>query len=64
MYSKLALPGGVIIGDPQVIIAMSCFNKCKWNSILHQSVSPFTFNLARRAVLPYNCLCLSNVTYS
>ena len=57
IYSKLTSPGG----DPDVITAMRCINESKQSSGPHQSVSPFTLNMLRNTLLPYDCLCLSNV---
>ena len=62
IYSMLTLPGYGFNGcDPKVIIASSCIHESKQSSIPDQSVSPFTFNTSRRTLLPYNCLCISNV---
>ena len=62
IYSMLTLP--VLIydsGDPKVIIATSCIHESKQSSIPYQSVSSFTLNMNWRTLLPYNCLCVSNV---
>ena len=61
IYSKLTSPGESWRGDPDVITAMRCINESKQSSGLHQSVSPFTLNVTRNTLLPYDCLCLSNV---
>ena len=61
IYSKLMSPGEYGIGDPDVITAMRCINESKQSSRPHQSVSPITLNMARNTLLPYDCLCLSNV---
>ena len=45
----------------KVIVATSCIHESKQSSIPDQSVSPFTLDVPRRALLPYNCLCVSNV---
>ena len=60
IYSKLTSPGG-FRGDPDVIIAMRCINESKQNSGPYQSVSPFTLDMRFNTLLPYDCLCLSNV---
>ena len=62
IYSMLTLPGDVLAGgDPKVIIAASCIHESKQSSIPDQSVSPFTLNMKLKALLPYNCLCVSSV---
>ena len=61
IYSKLTSPEESWIGDPDVITAMRCINESKQSSGPHQSVSPFTLNVTRNRLLPYDCLCLSNV---
>ena len=61
IYSKLTSPGEVWSGDPDVITAMRCINESKQSSGPHQSVSPFTLNMNFNTLLPYDCLCLSNV---
>ena len=61
IYSKLTSPGESWRGDPDVITAMRCINESKQSSGPHQSVSPFTLNMAENTLLPYDCLCLSNV---
>ena len=62
IYSMLILPldedGD---DDPKVIIATSCIHESKQSSIPYQSVSPFTLNMTGQTLLPYNCLCVSNV---
>ena len=60
IYSKLMSPRG-FGGDPDVITAMRCINESKQSSGPHQSVSPFTMNMTGNTLLPYDCLCLSNV---
>ena len=60
IYSMLTLPGGGF-GDHEVIIATSCIHESKQSSIPDQSVSPFILNMNWRILLPYNCLCISNV---
>ena len=55
IYSKL------MSGDPDVVTAMRCINESKQSSGPHQSVSPFTLNMTRNRLLPYDCVCLSNV---
>ena len=61
IYSKLTSPGEWYRGDPDVITAMRCINESKQSSGPHQSVSPFTLNMTGNTLLPYDCLCLSNV---
>ena len=61
IYSKLTSPGGPWSGDPDVITAMRCINESKQSSGPHQSVSPFTLNMRWHTLLPYDCLCVSNV---
>ena len=61
IYSKLMSPEGVFRGDPDVITAMRCINESKQSSGPHQSVSPLTLNMTDNTLLPYDCLCLSNV---
>ena len=52
IYSKL-------MSWDDVITAMRCINESKQSSGPHQSISPFTLNMD--TLLPYDCLCLSNV---
>ena len=61
IYSKLTSPGESWRGDSDVITAMRCINESKQSSGPHQSVSPFTLNMTNNGLLPYNCVCLSNV---
>ena len=62
IYSMLTLPVHIYdSGDPKVIIATSCIYESKQSSIPYQSVSPFTLNMNWRTLIPYNCLCVSNV---
>ena len=61
IYSKLTSPGEPWRGDPDVITAMRCIYESKQSSGPHQSVSPFTLNMTGNTLLPYDCLCLSNV---
>ena len=62
IYSMLTLPADEDgDGDPKVIIATSCIHESKQSSIPDQAVSPFTLKLNYRTLLPYNCLCVSNV---
>ena len=58
IYSKLTSPR---VGDPDVITAMRCINESKQSSGPHQSVSPFTLKMIMNRLLPYDCVCLSNV---
>ena len=55
IFSKLTSYGG------DVFTAMRCINESKQSSGPHQSVSPFTLNMTGNTLLPYDCLCLSNV---
>ena len=56
IYSKLTS------GDnPDVITVMRCINESKQSSGPHQSVSPFTLEMTMNRLLPYDCVCLSNV---
>ena len=61
IYSKLTSPGYSWRGYCDVITAMRCINESKQSSGPHQSVSPFTLNMSWNTLLPYDCLCLSNV---
>ena len=61
IYSKLMSPGDAVISDPNVITAIRCINESKQSSGPHQSVSPFTLNMIGNTLLPYDCICLSNV---
>ena len=63
IYSMLTLPEDRLFGygDPKVIIATCCIHESKQSSIPDQSVSSFALNMNFRALLPYNCLCVSNV---
>ena len=60
IYSKFTPPKMKHI-DPNVIIAMRCINESKQSSGPRQSVSPFTVHLALNTLLPYDCVCVSNV---
>ena len=61
IYSKLTSPGELWRGDRDVITAMRCINESKQSSGPHQSVSCFALNMTVNTLLPYDCLCLSNV---
>ena len=61
IYSKLTVPVTWLMGDPSVIIAVSCINESKQSGRPDQSVSPLTLNMNWNTLLPYNCLSLSNV---
>ena len=61
IYSKLTSPGKPWRGDRDVITAMRCINEIKQSSGPHQSVSPFILDMTMNTLLPYDCLCLSNV---
>ena len=56
IYSKLTSDD-----DPDVITAMRCINESKQSSGPHQSVSPFTLHTSGITLLPYDCICLSNI---
>ena len=58
IYSKLTSSGKLF---SSVITAMRCINESKQSSGPHQSVSPFTLDITGKTLLPYDCLCLSNV---
>ena len=60
VYSKLMSPV-VVRGHPDIITAMRCINESKQSSGPLQSVSPFTLNMNYNTLLPYDCVCLSNV---
>ena len=60
IHSKLTSSGGFGV-NRDFITAMRCINESKQSSGPHQSVSPFTLNMIMRTLLPYDCLCLSNV---
>ena len=72
MYSKLTigLEGGYnvtklaitrLLSDKSDITAMRCINESKQSSGPHQLVSPFSLDLARKTLLPYDCVCVSNI---
>ena len=61
IYLMLSLPNDLFGGDPMVITAISCIHESKQSNIPVQSGSPFTLNMLDRTLLPYNCLCVSNV---
>ena len=62
MFSKFTSPTTVrASGDPDVITAMRCINESKQSSGPHQSVSPITLHLALNTLLPYDCVCVSNI---
>ena len=61
IYSKLMSLRESGRGDPDVITAMRCINESKQSNGPHQSVSPFTLNMSWNTLLPYDCVCLSNV---
>ena len=50
-----------LTSSEDVITAMRCINESKQSSGPHQSVSPFTLNVNWNTLLPYDCVCLSNV---
>ena len=55
IYSKLTS----YVND--VIIAMRCINESKQSSTAHQLVSPLALNMSHYSLLPYDCLCASNI---
>ena len=61
IYSKLTSPGYSRRGYSDVITAVRCINESKQSSGPHQPVSPFTLNMNNNTLLPYDCLCVSNV---
>ena len=61
IYSNLTSPRKFLGGDPIVITAIRCINESKQKSGPHQSFSPLTLNMTMNTLLPYDCLCLSNV---
>ena len=46
-----------------IITAMRCIHESKHNtnSVALQLVSPFSLNMLGHSLLPYDCLCLSNI---
>ena len=54
IYSKLT-------SSRDVITAMRCINESKRSSGPHHSVSPFTLDMSWNRLLPYDCVCFSNV---
>ena len=63
IYSRLASLGEPLQGDINIITLMRCFNESKKKSYdcQHHSSSPFTLNIFGNTLLPYDCLCLSNI---
>ena len=61
IYFKLMSPRKSWKGDSDVITAMRCIYESKQSIGPHQSVSPFTLNMAGNTLLPYDCVCVSNV---
>ena len=59
IYSKLTSDD---VND--VITAMRCINESKQSSTAHQLVSPFDLSMRYCLLLPYDCLCLSNILSS
>ena len=57
IYSKLT--SSKYLHD--VIIAMRCINESKQSSTAHQLVSPLALNMSYYSLLPYDCLCVSNI---
>ena len=44
-----------------VITAIRCIKESKQSSAAHQLVSPFALNMSDYSLLPYDCLCVSNI---
>ena len=44
-----------------VITAMRCINESKQSSTAHQLVSPLALDMSYYSLLPYDCLCVSNI---
>ena len=61
IYSKLTSHGKSAWSDPNVIKAIRCINESRHSGGPHQSVSPFTLNTAGNTLLPYDCVCISNL---
>ena len=59
--SKFIPPTNLWRSDPNVITAIRCINESKQSSGPHQSVSPFTLDLVLNTLLPYDCVCVSNI---
>ena len=53
IYSKLT--------SYDVIIAMRCISESKQSSTVHQLVSPLALDMSNYSLLPYDCLCVSNI---
>ena len=59
-FSKLT-PGAISGSAPNIITAIRCINESKQSSGPHQSVSPFKLVLELNTLLPYDCVCVSNI---
>ena len=55
IYSKLTSYGN------DVITAMRCINESNQSSTAHQLVSPLALCMSYYSLLPYDCLCVSNI---
>ena len=55
IYAKL------ISYDYNIITAMRCINESKQSSPAHHLVSPLALNMGGYSLLPYDCLCVSNI---
>ena len=44
-----------------VITAMKCINESKQSSTVHQLASPLALDMSGYSLLPYDCLCVSNI---
>jgi len=64
IYSRLASLGEPLPGDINIITLMRCINESKKRSCQHQSSLPFVLNIFGNTLLPYDCLCLSNILSS
>ena len=56
IYSKL-----ISYRKYDVITAMRCINESKQSSTTYQLVSPLALNMSHYSLLPYDCLCVSNI---
>ena len=50
-----------LLSFDDVITAMRCINESKQSSTVHRLVSPFGLNMGCHSLLPYDCLCISNI---
>jgi len=61
IYSQLKSSRYWFEDAPNVIIAMRCISESKKSNGPDQSDSPFILNMSMNSLLPYDCVCLSNV---